>query len=412
MKILFLTDNFPPESNAPATRTYEHCTKWISLGYDVTVITCFPNFPIGKVYEGYENKFYSKENINGIKVIRVWSYITSNSGFTKRIFDYLSYGISSFIFGLFIKTDLIIATSPQFFTAVSACALSVFKKKKWIMEVRDLWPNSIVAVGSISSSSTGYKFLKHIENKLYHHAEKIVVVTDSFKKYLLNEHNIEDNKVGVFKNGINLNIIKNISSNSVDSLKQELGLTDKIVISYIGTHGLAHALQFILTSIQKISDPKIHFLFIGDGAEKKNLLRFSQSLKIKNFTLISSVPKKEILNYVSISDYSLVNLKKSDEFVNVIPSKIFENIALYKPILLGVEGESKELIEYYDVGISFKPENKDSFLRAVDKIQKIDFNKFKNNCKGMIKDFNRDEIAKKMIDFIIPFDKKIKQENR
>ena len=400
MKILFLTDNFPPESNAPATRTYEHCEKWMSLGYDVTVITCFPNFPKGIVYDGYRNKLYSKENINGIKVIRVWSYITANSGFAKRIFDYLSYGITSFIFGLFIKTDIIIATSPQFFTALSASALSLFKKKKWIMEIRDLWPNSIAAVGAISSNSIVFKFLKYIENRLYHHAKKIVVVTDSFKKYLINEHSIEENKVGVFKNGVNLKLIKNLCRNDVYDLKQKLALTDKIIISYIGTHGLAHGLKFILNSIQKINDPRIHFLFVGDGAEKNNLLRFSKSLKKKNFTFLDSVPKKEILNYVSISDYSLVNLKKSNEFLNVIPSKIFENIALYKPILLGVDGECKKLIEYYDVGISFEPENMDSFIRAVDRIQKIDLLKFKKNCNKMIKEFDRDDIAQEMINFI------------
>mgnify|MGYP001185609546 CR=1 FL=1 len=401
MKILFLTDNFPPESNAPATRTYEHCEKWTSLGYDITVITCFPNFPKGKVYDGYRNKLYSNENINGIRVIRVWSYITANSGFTKRIFDYLSYGVSSLIFGLFIKTDLIIATSPQFFTAVSASALSIFKNKKWIMEVRDLWPNSIVAVGSISKDSKLFKFLKYIENKLYHHANKIVVVTDSFKKYLINHHNIKEGKIGVFKNGINLKLTKSLSTIAVNNLKQKLGLTDKIIISYIGTHGLAHALKFILNSTQEINNPKIYFLFIGDGAEKKKLLEFSKSLKVKNFTFLNSIPKQDVLNYISISDYSLVNLKKSDEFLNVIPSKIFENIALHKPILLGVEGEAKQLIKQYDVGFSFEPENTESFINAIDNIQKIDFYKFKNNCNKMVKDFDRDIIAEKMIKFII-----------
>ena len=401
MKILFLTDNFPPESNAPATRTYEHCTKWVSLGYDVTVITCFPNFPKGQVFSGYKNKLYSLEDINGIKVIRVWSFITSNSGFIKRILDYISYGISSFMFGLFIKTDLIIATSPQFFTAASASALSFFKNKKWIMEVRDLWPNSIVAVGSISSKSLIFKVLKFIENKLYHHAKKIVVVTNSFKKYLINQHNIDENKIGIFKNGINIEMINKQKSINVYDLKQKLGLKNKIVISYIGTHGLAHALTFILNSIQKINNPKIHFLFIGDGAEKNNLVEFSKLLKVKNFTFLNSMPKQDVLNYISISDYSLVNLKKSDEFSNVIPSKIFENIALYKPILLGVEGEAKQLIEDYDVGVSFEPENTESFINAIDNIQKIDFHKFKKNCNKMVQDFDRDMIAEKMIKFII-----------
>ena len=138
MRILFLTDNFPPEVNAPATRTYEHCVKWIELGHKVTVITCFPNFPKGKVFEGYTNKLYQKENIDGITVIRVWSYIAENNGFVKRIIDYISFALTSFLFGLFVKTDLMIATSPQFFTAISGKMLSVFKQRPWVMEVRDL----------------------------------------------------------------------------------------------------------------------------------------------------------------------------------------------------------------------------------------------------------------------------------
>ena len=138
MKILFLTDNFPPEVNAPATRTFEHCTEWVKQGAEVTVITCFPNFPKGKIYEGYKNKLYQKESINGITVIRVWSFMAANKGVIKRLLDFNSYAIMSFFVGIFCRTDLIIGTSPQFFTAISAFFLSLFKRKPWVMEVRDI----------------------------------------------------------------------------------------------------------------------------------------------------------------------------------------------------------------------------------------------------------------------------------
>ena len=401
MRILFLTDNFPPETNAPATRTYEHCLRWIDMGYKVTVITCFPNFPKGKVFEGYTNKLYQKENIDGITVIRVWSYIAENNGFVKRIIDYVSYAVTSFFFGLFVKTDLIIATSPQFFTAISGRMLSVFKRIPWIMEVRDLWPDSIAAVGSMNKSSKPFKVLKKIEHHLYFSASKIVVVTDSFKKYIIKEHHIEPEKVGVFKNGVIINNFKKPKPNDVMTLKESLGLKNKIIISYLGTHGLAHGLKFILESISKISNPDLHFLFIGDGAEKENLIKYSETLHLKNFTFLESVKKCEIPLYIEISDYSLVNLKKSDEFKNVIPSKIFENIAMYKPILLGVEGESKKLIDDYQVGVCFKPENKESFLNAIYDIQKLDRESFKVNCNKMLADFDRNNIAENLIKFIV-----------
>ena len=401
MRILFLTDNFPPETNAPATRTYEHCLKWIDMGYKVTVITCFPNFPKGKVFEGYTNKLYQKENIDGITVIRVWSYITKNNGFVKRIIDYISYALTSFLFGLFIKTDLIIATSPQFFTAISGRMLSVFKRIPWVMEVRDLWPDSIAAVGSMNKSSKPFKILKKIEHHLYLSASKIVVVTDSFKKYIIKEHQIKPEKIGVFKNGVLISNFKKPKPNDVMTLKESLGLEDKIVISYIGTHGLAHGLKFILESISKRSNPDLHFLFIGDGAEKENLIKYSKTLHLKNFTFLESVTKSEIPLYIEISDYSLVNLKKSDEFKNVIPSKIFENIAMYKPILLGVEGESKKLIDDYEVGVCFEPENIESFLNALCDIQKLDRESFKVNCNKMLADFDRNNIAENLIKFIV-----------
>jgi glycosyltransferase involved in cell wall biosynthesis len=401
MRVLFLTDNFPPETNAPATRTYEHCLKWIDMGYKVTVITCFPNFPKGKVFEGYTNKLYQKENIDGITVIRVWSYISENNGFVKRIIDYISYALTSFLFGLFIKTDLIIATSPQFFTAISGSMLSVFKRTPWVMEVRDLWPDSIAAVGSMNKSSKPFKVLKKIEHHLYLSASKIVVVTDSFKKYILKEHQIKPEKVGVFKNGVIINNFKKPKLNDVIAFKESLGLENKIVISYIGTHGLAHGLEFILESISKISNPDLYFLFIGDGAEKQNLIDYSKNLDSRNFTFLDSVTKSEIPLYLEISNFSLVNLKKSDEFKNVIPSKIFENIAMYKPILLGVEGESKKLIDDYEVGVCFEPENIESFLNALCDIQKLDRESFKVNCNKMLADFDRNNIAENLIKFIV-----------
>ena len=158
-KILFLTDNFPPEVNAPASRTYDHCREWVKNGNDVTVITCAPNFPQGKVYDGYKNKVWQEEWVDGIRVIRVWSYIVANKGFIKRTLDFISYSISSFIAGLFIKTDVIVATSPQFFTALSGRTLSFWKHRPWIMEVRDLWPESIKTVGAMNNNL----FIQNIE---------------------------------------------------------------------------------------------------------------------------------------------------------------------------------------------------------------------------------------------------------
>ncbi|MEN0048520.1 MAG: glycosyltransferase family 4 protein [Bacteroidota bacterium] len=401
MKILFLTDNFPPEVNAPANRTYEHCREWVQKGVKVTIITCAPNFPQGKVYKGYKNKFYQTEVIDEIKVIRVWSYIAANEGFLKRTFDFMSFGIMSFFIGLFIKTDLIIATSPQFFTPIAGRCLAFFKRKPWIMEVRDLWPESIKAVGAMSANSLSYKFLEALELAMYKSARQIIVVTDAFKKYI-KERKISESKIIVIKNGVDLTKISSTKNKNVKLVKQ-LNLEGKFVVGYIGTHGMAHKLDFVLNSASSDKlDKDICFLFIGDGAEKKRLLALQSKLKLENVIMCDPVPKSEVYEYISILDVALVNLKKSDTFKTVIPSKIFENSAMKKPILLGVEGESKGIIEKYRAGVCFEPENEADFIQKLQllKQDQILYQQCVLGCENLVKDFDRVALARKMLDAI------------
>ncbi|WP_235299298.1 glycosyltransferase family 4 protein [Portibacter marinus] len=398
MKILFLTDNFPPEVNAPASRTYEHCKEWVKLGVEVTVITCAPNFPMGKLYNGYKNKAIQKETMDGIEVIRVWSYIAPNSGFLKRILDFASYAIMSFIVGLFVRCDVIIGTSPQFFTAISARCLAFFKLKKWIFEVRDIWPESIVAVGSMKRSSKLFKFLHWIEKKLYRSASLIIPVTDSFKEYISKFTNTS--KIHVVKNGVDHELFKPIPKNK--QLLHHLGLQGKFIVGYIGTLGMAHALEFIVESINdpNLSD-KFHFIFLGDGSEKLKLIKRSKELKLSNTSFLPFVSKESIPDYISLLDVALVNLRKDDTFKSVIPSKIFENAAMQKPILLGVSGESKKIIEKYNAGLCFEPENKADFIHTLDKM--LNPHIYKDlviGCQKLSSDYSRKRLAATMLNHI------------
>jgi glycosyltransferase involved in cell wall biosynthesis len=397
MKILFLTDNFPPEVNAPATRTYEHCKEWVNKGAEITVITCFPNFPKGKVYEGYKNQWKKTEWMDGIKVIRVWTYITANEGFLKRTLDYLSFSFTAFFAGLFKETDIIIATSPQFFTALAGRTLSFWKRKPWIMEVRDLWPESIKTVGAMKDNI----FIRYFEKEEiwnYKSADKIVTVTDAFKQ-TITEKGISPEKIEVVKNGANLELYNPMPKNP-DLLKQ-LGLNGQTVIGFVGTHGMAHKLDFILDCAKELQYTQYHFLFIGDGAMKKTLLEKKEKEKISNVTMLESVPKKEVAKYLSIIDIALINLKKSELFTTVIPSKIFENAAMQIPILIGVDGEARSIIESYNAGLFFEPENRESFLNKLEEISKPDNQgKFKEGCKKLATDFDRKKLADKMYSII------------
>lgn len=394
MRILFITDNFTPEVNAPATRTYEHCKEWVSNGDEVTVITCAPNFPKGKVYDGYKNKLYQKEEIDGIKVIRVWSYISANEGFAKRILDFISFAFMAFWAGLFKKTDVIIGTSPQFFTTWTAETLSFFKRKPWVFELRDIWPESIRAVGAISGDSKVFKALEKIELRLYKRCDKVISVTNSFKDNLISR-GIESDKIAVVRNGANLERFSKRSRHA--GLESAIGLKNKFVVGYVGTHGMAHKLDFVLDAWPK-EQKDLHLILMGDGAEKEKLKEQALSLKITNITFLDSTSKDEVPNVLSLMDVSLVPLKKSDLFKTVIPSKIFENSAMQIPILLGVEGESAELVKSFSAGLCFEPENKTDFLEKLKllKENKDLYLKCQEGCLSLAKSFDRKKMASDM----------------
>jgi glycosyltransferase involved in cell wall biosynthesis len=397
MKILFLTDNFPPEVNAPATRTYEHCLEWVSKGVDVTVITCNPNFPHGKLYEGHKNRFYKEEYMDNIRVIRIWTYITKNKGFSKRIIDYISYAIMAFLVGLFQSFDVIIATSPQFFTTWAGWSLSKVKRKPWIFELRDIWPESLRSVGAMKNDKL-LNFLEKIELGLYQDSNKVIAVTDAFKKNLVHR-GIDKNKTSVITNGANNELFTRRPKEKV--LLENLKLDNKFVVGYIGTHGMAHSLDFIVQSIKKIEDYSIHFLFIGDGAVKEDIVKLAKKLELKNILFLNSISKDEVPLYLSICDVSLAPLKNNENFKTVIPSKIFEAAAMGKPTLLGVQGQAQEIVEKYHAGICFLPENEEDFISKLLKLKdKNNYKKCQDGCVELARVYDRKILAQEMLEVI------------
>ena len=403
MKILFITDNFFPEVNAPATRTYEHVKEWQKKGVDVTIITCFPNFPHGKVYDGYKNSLYKREYVDGMEVIRVWSYITSNSGFVKRVLDYVSFAFMAFLVGAFQKHDIIIATSPQFFTTWTAFGISKLRRKPWVFELRDLWPESIKTVGAMKQGRA-IDTLEKIELFLYKDAAKVIAVTDAFKRNLI-DRGIDEEKIEVVTNGSNMELFYPREKDEV--LLDKLDLKNKFIVGYIGTHGMAHSLDFIMRSLEHIKDKEIHFLFIGDGAMKETIVNIATELRLDNVTFLDPISKEEVPKYLSTVDISLAPLKKEDNFKTVIPSKIFEASAMKKPTLLGVEGQAQEIMEKYGAGLCFEPENEKDFIEKlmILKNDKQVYEDCQNGCVRLADDFDRKRLASKMLDIILKITK-------
>lgn len=356
MHILFLTDNFPPEGNAPATRTYEHSREWVRLGHKVTVITCAPNFPEGVLFKGYKNKWYQREVMDGIDVVRVKTYITANEGFAKRILDYISFGVAGGFAGLFQKKpDVIISTSPQFFCACGAWVLSVVRWKPWVFELRDIWPASITAVGAMEKSAV-IRLLEKLEMFLYRRADRIVSVTNSFKTELI-ERGIDGNKIDVVVNGVDLKKYQPVAEKDL-SLANEYGLQSRFVVGYIGTHGMAHALDKVLNAAELLQDnDEICFLFTGGGAERAGLEQRARERKLSNVVMMPRQPKEMMPAVWSLCDISLISLRDTPLFTKVIPSKIFESMGMGLPmIIVCPEGEATGIIRDTGSGVVVPPE--------------------------------------------------------
>lgn len=366
MHILFLTDNFPPEVNAPASRTHEHAREWVKAGHRVTVITCAPNFPKGQVFEGYRNRLWQRENVDGIEVIRVWTYITANEGFLRRTLDYMSFMIAAILAAPFVRdVDVIVGTSPQFFTACAAYAVSRYKRVPFVFELRDLWPESIRAVGAMQSPML-LRWLESLELFLYRHAALIVSVTHSFKRDL-ERRGISGDKIVVITNGVDLSHFAPRTKD--DALARDLGLNGKFVAGYLGTHGLAHGLRTILEAARQLkAQPEgadVAFVLLGDGAEKKALKAEAERLGLDNVLFLDTVPKHQIPRYWSLLNVSIVHLRRAELFTSVIPSKLFECMSMGVPVLHGVAGESAEIVEREGVGRIFEPENSEQLVKTL-----------------------------------------------
>lgn len=358
MHILFLTDNFPPEVNAPASRTHEHCREWVAQGAQVTVITGAPNFPTGRVFAGYRNRLWQEEVVDGIRVVRVWTYITANEGFTRRILDYLSFMVTAFLAALCVRrVDVVIGTSPQFFTAVAAWGAGAVKRVPFVFEVRDLWPESIKAVGAMRDS-LALRWLERLELFLYRRAARIVSVTHAFKDNLV-RRGISTGAIDVITNGVDT---RRFAPRPRDvDLEASLGWQGCFVAGYVGTMGMAHGLETLLEAMQLVAQHPdgrdVRLLLLGDGARKGALEAEARRRGLECVRFVGTVPKQEVPRYWSLLDVSIIHLRRTELFTTVIPSKLFECMGMGIPVLHGVAGESAEIVRQERVGIPFPPED-------------------------------------------------------
>ncbi len=369
MKILFLSENFPPESNAAATRVYERACYWAEWGHEVTVITSAPNFPEGRLFPGFENKWKQAETMSAIRVVRVKTFIAANRGVTQRALDFLSFMVTGFLAAVKEdRPDVIAATSPQFFTAVAGWAAGAVRNVPFVFELGDLWPASITAVGAMKKS-LALSMVEKLELFLYRRSAAITALTRSFKENLVGR-GIDKNKIAIVINGVDL---ARYAPRSRDAdLAKEWGVDGKFVIGYVGTHGMAHALGNVLDTAERLKDETgVCFLLAGAGAERDALMAAAKRRQLDNVVFMPRQPKELMPAVWSLCDVALVHLKDSPVFAGVIPSKIFEAQAMGLPLLLcAPEGEASRIVLNDGAGLHVPAENPEALANAVKALSK------------------------------------------
>jgi len=353
---------------APAARAAELARHWVQAGHEVTVLTGFPNHPTGVVPQEYRRKFrrlVMRESVDGVNVVRTWLLPFPNGKAYERMLNYSSFCVSAAMSGMFVsRPDVLIATSPQLLVGLSGWWLARLKSVPFIFEVRDLWPESLAAVGMGDAKSVLHRALATIAGFLYRRSRHIVVVTPAFKDYLVSNWKIAPEKISVVENGVETELF---SPSNADDLRTQLGLQGKFVVSYIGTMGMAHGLETLIEAATRLqaTDPEVVFLMVGEGAAKGRIMGMAAERSLTNVSFVGQQPREKVRQYISASDACLVLLKKTELFKTVIPTKMLEFMACARPVILGVDGQARTIMDAASAGLFVEPENVDALVGAI-----------------------------------------------
>jgi colanic acid biosynthesis glycosyl transferase WcaI len=355
MRILFLSDHFFPEPSAPAAHVYERAKLWVSEGHQVTVLCSAPNFPEGRLFAGYRNSWRSIENLDGIRVVRVITYISANEGTVRRTLDYVSYAISAFLMAWGEKRpNVIISTSPHLFVPLAGVLHATLRGVPHVFEIRDLWPASIAATQALGRASWSLRALEKLELFLYRRSTRILALTPAFKADLV-RRGIAAEKIDVVINGANLDLFRPGAPRD-RQIEAQFGLQQRFVVGYLGTLGLAHGLENVLEAAELLRGTEITFLFVGVGAAKAELQAQVHTRQLDNVVFAPRQEKSAMPRFWSVCDASLVHLRAAPVFETVIPSKIFEAMAVGVPTIYAAPGgEGSRIVEQHGAGLVVPP---------------------------------------------------------
>ena len=362
--ILFITPYYPPEKAAPAVRISETAMCLVRRGYEVTVLTTVPNYPTGIVPEEYRGHLIQQEVLNGVRVVRAWSYASPNRGFLRRILAQLSFGCLAPVLGgkAVGRPDLIIVESPPLFDVIAARILAQYKRCPFIFLVSDLWPESAIQLGILRNRLL-IRLAEWLEWSTYQRASLVWAVTDGIRQSLL-QRRLSTEQVFLLTNGVDTTKFLPLPKAQA---RAELGWDNRFTALYAGTHGLAHGLTTVLEAAESLRDyADIRIVLVGDGAAKADLVAQAQRRDLKNVTFLEPQPHERMPLLLASADVCLVPLRKVALFEGALPSKMYEAMACARPIVLGVEGEARRMAEQEaGAALAVEPENAEAMAEAI-----------------------------------------------
>jgi colanic acid biosynthesis glycosyl transferase WcaI len=358
MRILYLSQYFPPEAGATQTRAYEMSSALVQAGHQVTMLAEFPNHPSGIIPSAYRGKRYERVSLEGIDVLRVSVRASPEKNFRSRMLFYLSYMFSAILAGIFLARqpyDLILATSPPLFAGAAGLVLSYLRRLPLVFEVRDLWPAAAVALGELRNP-IAIRLSTMLEEACYRRAVRIIVVTRGMQE-ALEQRGVEPGKLVLIPNGANTDLF-GYDPAARQVLRRELGLEKRYVAMYAGIFGIAQGLETILQAAQALrDDPNIFFILVGDGPQRAGLIRLAEDMQLDNLLILPELPRERIPAYLSAADVALIPLRKIPLFQMAVPSKLFDAWACERPVICAVEGEAQQVVHTAGGGVNIPAED-------------------------------------------------------
>jgi glycosyltransferase involved in cell wall biosynthesis len=398
MRILILTQYYPPETGAPQNRLSDLAGRLSGSGHQVTVLTALPNYPRGEIFGDYRGRALIEEHCGEIKIIRTWIYASKRKSFCRRLLNYFSFVASSFALGVWKvgRQDVVMVESPPLFLGISGYLLSFCKNAKLVFNVSDLWPESAIAMGMVTNPWI-IRASRWLEEFLY---KRSVLITGQTQGIVDNiRSRFGDKRVALITNGVDVKAFSlGANGEQKDAIRREFGLEKRFVVGYAGLHGLAQCLETVLRAAALVREHKeILFVFFGDGPEKEKLLRFAKELDLENVRFLPSQPTSRMPQIIQTFDLALVPLKKLELFKGALPSKMFEAMAAAVPLIVTADGEARELLGRAQAGISVEAENPEAMARAVLQLFQDEERLKTFGIRGrqyVMQHYNREKIAK------------------